>query len=122
MRISDWSSDVCSSDLFAKARVHCGDSPSVRYQRSDKASSGNTRKLPGLSDSGMTARIGSMRKAKTSAQKPGSAKRQNREKDMRGGFMTAPTRQGDGAGQRMAVRGDVVCCRSIKKKHNNNKA
>src|SRR3546814_2858096 len=58
--------------LFAKARVHCGDSPSVRYQRSDKASSGNTRKLPGLSDSGMTARIGSMRKAKTSAQKPRS--------------------------------------------------
>src|SRR3546814_3103664 len=67
--------------LFAKARVHCGDSPSVRYQRSDKASSGNTRKLPGLSDSGMTARIGSMRKAKTSAQKPGSARRPNRSEE-----------------------------------------
>src|SRR3546814_17109468 len=25
MRISDWSSDVCSSDLFAQQRLHSGD-------------------------------------------------------------------------------------------------
>src|SRR3546814_5842625 len=80
MRISDWSSDVCSSDLpiaasvpsgvaikvvatailklLPKACAHCGDSAITLYQRSDSPFSGKTRKVPELSDSGTTARIG----------------------------------------------------------------
>src|SRR3546814_9390642 len=100
MRISDWSSDVCSSDLpiaasvpsgvaikvvatailklLPKACAHCGDSAITLYQRSDSPFSGKTRKVPELSDSGTTARIGSTRKAKTSVQKPMSKTRPTR--------------------------------------------
>src|SRR3546814_16625450 len=43
MRISDWSSDVCSSDLGDKARVH-------GYVLSDFAKAGRTSWLPVLID------------------------------------------------------------------------
>src|SRR3546814_20212151 len=86
MRISDWSSDVCSSDLpiaasvpsgvaikvvatailklLPKACAHCGDSAITLYQRSDSPFSGKTRKEPELRASGTTARLGKRQRAR----------------------------------------------------------
>src|SRR3546814_16623381 len=111
MRISDWSSDVCSSDLSPKRKGKNCNSRAMDRQGApgEKGPAGAAREL-GLEVPGREART---RRGKASALHQRSSRNSERPSPCN---CSATDPQSDGLGTRVSIREDIGWSNHIKKK------